>query len=193
MPVRRRHALAPALALALACGDDDAASSDATSDGAVAREWRTVLDHAAWRIAEAAEDPFADHRPPEDEIDCGVAGWLVESGALEVDTLRCNYLTLVQPVLEDLTPETPMRLEFRHFDLIAPAPATAHVAVQLGDAIIWEREIQIPGPAMVFSEDALTAGVMAPAGTPLYFHLHNHGQNTYTFASLEAELPVASP
>ncbi len=185
------------LALSGACGDDrgstSASATDTTGGDEGPREWRSVIDHQAWQSVEAAADPFADHRPPEDELECGLAGWLIESNTLEVDTNQCNYVTLTQPALVDMTPETPMRLEFRYFDLIAPAPATAHVALQVGDAIVWEREITIPGPAMVLNEDELTAQVEAPAGTPIYFHLHNHGQNTYTLDEVEAEVVVPAP
>ncbi len=190
------RALCLLVALCGACSDDaGSTSADAsdTADAGGAREWRPVIDHEAWQAVGAADDPFADHRPPEDELECGLAGWLIESGTLEVDTNQCNYVTLTQPALVDMTPDTPMRLELRYFDLIAPAPATAHVALQVGDAIVWERELTIPGPAMVLQEDELTAGVDAPAGTPVYFHLHNHGQNTYTLDEVEAEVVVTTP
>ena len=136
------------------------------------------------------DDPFAAHRPA--EVDCGLAGWTVEGGILEIDTNYCDYVTLQQSSLVAVEVGDVIDLELGHFDLTAPAPTQAHYAVQLGEVVIWERELSIPRPGTVYRE-TITASQAFPAGAPVYVHLHNHGQNTYTFASLEAELPVASP
>ena len=75
-----------------------------------------------------------------------------------------------------------------HFDLRAPEPATAHVAVLFGDEVQWELEIPIPSYAYVYTETFQATRALAP-GEPIRLHLHNHGQNTWIFSSLYAQLP----
>ena len=84
-------------------------------------------------------------------------------------------------------PGAELTVSFYHFDLLAPAPATAHVAVWAGEHLMFEREIAIPGKADVY-EVELVADFSAPAGTPVMLHLHNHGQNTWTFTSIQVEV-----
>lgn len=142
-----------------------------------------------WQPLAAEDDPFADHRPAEVMCVLGL-GWLYEATALEVNTGTCTYGAFGQPTLVDIVPGAALSLSVYHFDLLAPEPATAHAAVMIGDHVIFEREVAIPGKAEVFTID-LVAEFAAPAGTPVVFHLHNHGQNAWTFASLQAE--VESP
>lgn len=193
--------LAPATLLLLcACGDaGDASTSGAASTSAAATSSPTstgaggtlvdLVDPAAWLSVAAADDPFVDHRPP--AIDCPAhLGWLIEKNGIEIATASCNYAGLVQPSLRAVAKGDTLHAFLYHFDLLAVAPATAHLAVTLGDSVVFDRTIAIPGPAEVF-DVTLTAPADAPAGAPVVFHLHNHGQNTWTFASLQVE--VLSP
>lgn len=190
--------LAPATLLLCACGDagpagtagatattgDPTATTTATTGGGALLD---LVDPAAWLSVPAADDPFAAHRPP--AIDCPAnLGWLIEKDSIEIDTGACNYAGLVQPSLHAVARGDTLRAFLYHFDLLAAAPATAHLAVTLGGDVIFDREIAIPGPAAVF-DVALAAPADAPAGAPVVFHLHNHGQNTWTFARLQVEAP----
>lgn len=142
-----------------------------------------------WLPLAAEDDPFADHRPEAVECVLGL-GWLFEATALEVNTGICTYGAFGQETLVEVVPGAELSLSLYHFDLLAPAPATAHVAVMVGEHVIFEREVAIPGKAEVFTVD-LVADFALPAGSPVVFHLHNHGQNTWTFASLQVEVEKA--
>lgn len=190
----------PLLACALACGCGDAGSAgtsgttDTTGTGTTGAPELdgTMVDlvkPTLWQPQPAADDPLPAHRP--DTVDCQLGiGWLVEETGFEVNTGACNYASFVQPTLVPVVRGAQISLDFYHFDLVAPEPATAHIAVLVGDHVIFEREIAIPGKAGVYPVD-LVADFELPAGAPAVVHLHNHGQNTWTVASLQVE--VESP
>lgn len=129
-----------------------------------------------------ADDPFAERAPSMRE--CSLAGWLVEADGTEVDTGLCNFVSLQQPTLLDARRGDALRVVFFHFDLTSPEPAEGFAALALGDEVVWTYETRIPGPAGYFDEVVeLERG--APAGTPLTFHIDNHGQNTWKLGLLQ--------
>jgi hypothetical protein len=143
-----------------------------------------VLDNRdAWvEIADAASDPFADHRPA--TVGCIDATWIAEAGSLELSTDLCKYIGLEQPSLAALTAGDTIHLEVFHFDLTAPSPTQAHWAIAIGDEVLWSMSPPVPSAAGYFSEDIVIASDH-PQGTPVVVHLHNHGQNTYGVKRLQ--------
>jgi hypothetical protein len=185
---------APLLAalLACACGDagkaTDTAGGDSGSTGVVEIDGTMVelVEPTVWQPLAAANDPFADHRPA--TVDCAFGlGWVVEPTGVEINTATCNYGALVQPSLQPVVRGAQLSLQLYHFDLVAAEPATAHVAVLIGEHKVFEREVAIPGKADVYEVD-LVADFDAPAGTPVVLHLHNHGQNTWTLGDFLVEV-----
>jgi hypothetical protein len=180
--------LATALLLASPAGScmhdpEPAADLDRPDDvaGSVLVAGQPLLDHTNWRPFERALDPLQTHQPQ--TIDCDVAGWFVEFGELEVDTGHCNYLLLEHPALIAVPSGSQLELELRHFDLVAPEPASAHVALLFVDAVQWQMQIAVPGPASVLTLQFTTTRALE-VGEPIRLHLHNHGQNNWTFAYL---------
>ena len=150
-----------------------------------------LVDHSAWSVTPEADDPLASHRPAEIECEENL-GWLVEPfpiPALELDTDDCNYAALDHPILYAVAAGDPIFVELFYFDLTSPEPATAHLAVLLGDETLWEDSIEIPSEAAVV-ELELEAPADFAQGTPLRVHLHNHGQNTWHVLEVEAEVVV---
>lgn len=178
---------APGSSSGATAGESTAGESTAVDPTGGARV--LLADPTLWTPVEAADDPLAAHRPA--TVDCPAGtGWLVEAQGIEVNTQACTYAMFSQPALAAVEPGAHILGSLYYFDLTAEAPATAHVALQIGDALFWEREIAIPGPADAFVID-VPAELSAAAGTPVYFHLHNHGQNTWTLGKLEVEGPGA--
>ena len=143
-----------------------------------------TIDHAQWREVTAAEDPFED-RPL--EVDCSIVGFgteeLTGETTFSVDTRLCRYLTARQPLLTELRDGERLDLRFWHFELAAPEPTDAHLAVRIGEHVQWETTLSIPRPAGLVNESlAITEHV--PAGEAVYFHVHNHGINSYNFVEL---------
>lgn len=146
-----------------------------------------------------AADPFAPLRTAEhfcDPIchfpDASVPGEFVYS----IDTTRCNYLTISQPSEIAIRPGDEIFIRLFHFALSAGESATSYVAFQIGDAFTWDARLPIPcdGGLVGFRPNAdcpnnpipsqsdpaeFTADFDAPAGTPIYFHVQNHGENVY--------------
>ncbi len=142
-------------------------------------------DRSVWTaVSGDDDDPFVDRRP--DAIECGVAGWLIEpdGSGTEVDTGRCNYLTLRQPTRLELRRGDRLRVVFFHFDLTSATPAEGYAAVALGDEVVWSYTTPIPSPAGFF-EDEVEVERRLEIGTPLYFHVDNHGQNTWVLGGVE--------
>lgn len=165
----------------------DSASASASADGTEetgASGLESLIDHQAWTQLDAAGDPLADHRPS--IVECGLGGWYLEDETLEIDTNLCNYLALAQPSLAAITEGRTLRIEFYYFNLVAPEPALAHVAVLVDGQLLWEDEIEIPGDAQVV-ELEIDSPLSAPIGAELVFHLHNHGQNTWVLQGISAE------
>jgi len=189
------------LALVLACGGEatpmgDTGTTASTSTGFVTipstgvvdpteGEFAALVDPMAWTMVPAPQDPLADHRPA--DVQCPIGGWLFEPQGFEVNTLLCNYAMFSAPSQTAVVAGSRVVATLYHFDLIAAEPASAHVALLLGDQLLWETEVAIPGKANAFNIDVVVDATW-PAGTPVYFHLHNHGQNTWTLGAIEAEV-----
>ncbi|MET0286522.1 MAG: hypothetical protein ABW352_18715 [Polyangiales bacterium] len=143
----------------------------------------SLVDMENWRRYDAAVDPLKSHQPA--EIECPDSATYLEYGAYEVDTTRCNYALSYTPAMLAVPAGTPLRVSLLHYDLIAPQPAEAHIAVLFGDSLQWEQTIPIP--ARGNGVDATFVSTVPLAfQDPIRLHLHNHGGNTYLLVSLEA-------
>jgi hypothetical protein len=133
-----------------------------------------------------AQDPFSPLQRPgvfcdplahRSELIVGVPSFTVE-------TAGCNYLTIVQPTLAAIQVGDPIYVRIWHFMLTAPAPAVAYLALRVGDDPLWSAEIPIPSNTGLVIETT-TATHAAPAGTPIYFHVQNHGENSYNLIDVK--------
>jgi hypothetical protein len=144
-----------------------------------------LIDPELWEEASAAVDPFAD-RPA--AVGCDADGWGPDEETIfEIDTDLCAYGTFTQPTLRRVGPGATVELLVWHLDLYAGDPAEAHVVVQIGDVVLLEERPAIPGPeeawdlSIPWPEDADPAA----AGTPAWFHVHNHGENAWRIGAIE--------
>jgi hypothetical protein len=199
VPLLRHTAFAQAfhvLAVVAACGDSaaerppDAGPRDAAAADAAALIEAPLLDPEAFVYADLAGDPLASHQPA--EIRCGLTGFYPERGELELDTGGCNYLYLEQPAPRAVPAGSALQLVLRHYDLAAPEPAQAHVAILFGDSVEWETTIDLPAPANAY-EVTWRSSEALELLSPIRVHLHNHGQNTWIVSSLSALLPPGPP
>jgi hypothetical protein len=167
----------------------DAGAQDAADDVADRESlpFIPVIDQSEWRNYAPELDPLPSHQP--EQLRCSIAGWFVERGSLEVSTVDCNYLLVEHPAQVAVPEGSMVQLELVHFDLLAPEPATAHVALFFADVLQWELEIPIPGLAYVYKESFRATRALAK-GDPIRLHLHNHGQNTWLLESLYAQVPA---
>lgn len=166
--------------LASACAGDGL-----KDESTVPSEKVFVLPLADLSEIEPSDDPLAPHRPG--DVDCSsLTGWYVEDDHLEVSTASCNYLALTEPSAADADAGEILRGQLSHFDLTAPEPARAHIALTLGVDLLWETSIEIPMEANVID---LQIPLPRPIETGELFgiHLHNHGQNTWNLSRMYVE------
>jgi len=165
----------------------DAGSSMVLVDAAAAR-FLPLIDNQSWRRYDAAADPLPSHQPAEPS--CAASATFVEFGSFEIDTTRCNYVLSEHPAQLAIAAGTQVKMELLHYDLIAPEPAQAHVALLFGDALQWETNIPIPRAGDVLKASFLATKAVA-LGEPIRLHLHNHGGNAYLIIAVQAA--VAGP
>ncbi len=135
------------------------------------------------RITTPADDPFED-RPA--AIDCIPQTVTVEGPALEIDTAACDYVTVVQPTVVEVQACDVLRATLAHSPLFFDEPAEAHVALYVGARALFDRRIDIPADAEVYTIEVEAAAVI-DAGTPVFFHVHNHGSNNWFVTDVRLE------
>ena len=171
-----RNALSPLLVLGVGC------SSSEKDSVAQVQEWVQLVSAEAWtEVVDPGSDPFED-RP--EVVDCSSQGYGIEGTYFEVETDDCAYGTFQQALLHGVEAGEELRLVFWHLDLWATEPAQAHVAVALEDAILYELVLEIPGKSAVHAE-TFPAPRTLVAGETVFFHLHNHGYNSWSLGGLE--------
>ncbi len=175
-----------------AAGCDDEPTQRCRAIGAEARE--ALVDHDLWRLAEASEDPWAEHRPS--DISCDPTGRQAEDFAgtysFGIDTALCGYTTLVQETATDVCPGEGVFVWLWRFALTGPDGSSAHIAAQVGDELLFEDTIPIPATSALKAE-TYTAKRFHPAGTPITFHIRNHGNNSYQLLDIARCQGVCQP
>jgi len=145
-------------------------------------EWVSLVRAEDWTNLPAQDDPLPSHRP--DPVICEAAPWHAEGQGIEVETEGCNYVSITQPLQHDLAAGDLIRLTAWWERLAADPPATGHLAVLIGDQVLWEESVAIPGEADLRDLE-FECPMDAKAGTPVVFHLHNHGYNTWRLQTLQ--------
>lgn len=158
--------------------------ADAGDDGTTTM----VIDPQGWEIVEGQEDPFAGERPDDATCDPSAVSQEMFGGepALEVWTGLCDWVSVAQPLQVSLPAGAAVTLRLWHFELTAPAPGAARLAVAIDGEPVWEQTIAIPAESGLVRE-TWTLPRAAAAGAPIVFHLDNHGANTYALLEISGE------
>jgi hypothetical protein len=173
------------VAFAVGCGD-----SSSSSDVVDRPEGRfTLIDNEVWETTDSDTDPYTD-RPTQSDCPAGSHGIEELNGEVTyaVTTDFCDYLTLTQETSAEVLARDTLHYRVFHFGLTGPDSARAHVALRLGDQPLLDEWMDIPADSALHAGD-VEAGRDFPAGTPVYFHVHNHGSNEYSIIELSAEAP----
>lgn len=151
-----------------------------------ARDPEPLVDLEAFTVvSHTSDDPFRDTRAPDPSCDLDTTGYELFGGepSFGVDTARCGYVTVAAPALTHIDVGDPIHLRLWHFDLVAPEPATATVAIAVGGRTLFERNLAIPGPSGL-DAPFFDAPFDAVAGDRVHFHVRNHGSNSYALLEL---------
>ena len=192
--MRTRTVLAAcAWLLASSCDENSSTAPQASSTGAAAQTSSDasgvpldlegdapLIDLGAFGMTSASDDPFED-RPS--DIACEF-GFGLEDGFFEFESDLCRYGAFSQPALAPIRVGDTVDFLLLHENLVSSEPGSqAHVAIAFGEDIVYEARIDIPAEAN-FLDEQWVSTLDVPAGTPVHFHLHNHGINTYRLAEL---------
>lgn len=139
-----------------------------------------LLDPEA--LAPAQHDPLASHQP--DEVACPEAAWGPEGGAFEVQTGVCSYAAFDQPLPVELRAGDLLAVTVWHDFLDAPEPSEGHVAVVIGDQVVWDAQVHIPALSASL-EGLVELADDPPPDARLGVHLHNHGYNSWRFVGID--------
>jgi hypothetical protein len=189
--------LAPLLCglwLSVACDqarsdETDAAPADEEDAGAIDAaeplpEPGALVNNALWQVLNPLEDPFMDTPMPLCPMlssgDESLGGELVYA----IRTERCPSLTVRQDSRREVLAGDTISIRAYHFPLTAPEPATAVMVLQLGEREIFRRALPIPSDAEELTDSWLADQGFA-RGTPMMFHVENHGANEYALVSVE--------
>lgn len=91
----------------------------------------------------------------------------------------CNWITLTQPSQRPIVAGDEIEIRMRHSALTAPVPnGSARMMFAIGDEVVMEYEVLIPSDFQ-FPSEVWVATKSYPEGTPVYYHVDNHGRNEY--------------
>jgi hypothetical protein len=138
----------------------------------------------SWSPADPSSDPFGAYAA--DRIRCSSAAIRPEGTWIEVNTTTCNYSTLVTGFTLAARAGSQIRGELAWATLAAIDPAVATLAFALGEEVLWTHEVPIPGEANLVTVEFELPGPV-PAGSSLFFHIRNHGYNSWQLSPLALE------
>ena len=156
----------------------------------------SLIDNTLWEVVPEADDPFY----PEDDSDVvpctpSVYGSEVQGDDVwfSVKTVDCNYLTVWQPLLVDVPADAQLRVRLWHFKFTQTEGTYTH-AIAVGDPpdTYWEAELPLPiTESGLLPYDLVPISRSLSAGEPVYWHLNNHGLNSWHLIEFSAN-PGAS-
>lgn len=134
-----------------------------------------------WVRVTGERDPFAGEGGTDDGCPVVDAKPYDFGGEIsfDIDTDGCSRVTVEQRSAVPIGTNDVIALRAWHEMLTAVEPATAVLALAIGGEEMWRWQIEIPkeqgGPVL----GERPAPRDWPAGTPIAWHIHNHGKNSY--------------
>jgi len=149
-----------------------------TTDAGPPPEPRVFVDNSQWTLVYPGPDqgPFTS----EGAYFCTPNGRIYEEPVFEVNTDVCNDTSYTQLTTDALNAGELVHFTLWHLALAAPEPAEGHIEIAIGDSVVWTFSVDIPSDEAVY-HPFFEVPADAPAGTPVYLHVQNHGANSYKF------------
>lgn len=146
-----------------------------------------LVRHPSWELVPESDDIFLPLRPDDWFCDPSAFRFEILSGqpSVEIKSELCNYLTIRQPIREPVRQGDELYISLWHFQLTIPSGALVYMAVSANGCVLWEEQRRIPTTAALL-EARFPAPFPMADGTPVYFHVQNHGANTYHLLEISA-------
>lgn len=155
----------------------------------------SLIDHEEWQQVPMEDDPFTSSADGEiypcDERDItveeltGITTWSVITGA-------CNWATVSQPLPRDLAAGDELFVELFWFSQRDFPGAIANIALSVGADVVLTHQVEVPADAELL-ETTVEVPTDAAAGTPLTFHVGNHGTNSWNLMDVSLVNDVERP
>jgi len=139
-----------------------------------------------WSATESDRDPFLEFWSDQTrctESDHG-SETLAGVEAYSLDTGTCNWLTIEQSSLSTVRVGDRVHAKVWHFALSAPEPSFARIGLATAEGILVQVLEPIPQPGGLIELDFLAQKSIAE-GTPIYFHISNHGANSWHLLEIQ--------
>ena len=105
----------------------------------------------------------------------------------DIDTSFCGYLTVNQTLLAEVPIGDLFRVKIVQYALTeSEGPYLLAMAVGEPAVTLWEMTIEVPSDFQVVDVTWPAARTYL-VDEPVYFHLSNHGENTWSFVNLTRE------
>lgn len=171
-----------------------------------------LVDHMLWTVVPAEDDPFVDGDPADffRSADGGTAaddagyrptrcpdsayGYIPLGGehSFDVDTGECSWGTAAQPLLGTITNGQMLRVRIWHFSQATFDAAVADVVIRVGDEDIFVEAVPIPASTGILGGE-FPSPISASAGEAVYWHVGNHGDNSWNIVELSTLIDAPCP
>ena len=184
-----------ALALgAVACETSTPGTEDATTTTDVQPQDSgpitvNLIDNTLWTLVPPDEDPWFAGRDQTakscEEPDVSVEE-LPDGKWFDVITKNCNYMTATQPLAADIPAGATLHVRIWHF-AITLTDGTYTIAFQVGTGgpALWTTTKVVPAESGLIHDTWVTTESYKK-GDLLYYHLGNHGDNSWGLIELSA-------
>lgn len=158
-------------------------------DSTVPEESIALTDNEEWTKTLSAQDPWWGEDSAEElcePMDYGPETTPI--GMLfDIDTSFCGYLTVDQVLLDEVPVGEIFRVKLVQYALTkSEGPYVLAIAIGEPAVTVWEMTIEVPAEFLVVDMTWPAARTYL-ADEPVYFHLSNHGENTWSFVNLTRE------
>ena len=148
-----------------------------------------LVDNRYWLQVAGLDDPWDGTKLPEAET-CTELELDVEELAddiwFDITTKVCGYATVHQTLQHDIPKGALLTVRIWHFKM-SGWEGTFHLAYQIGfdQSPEWEMKKEVPSESGLIYEQ-WPASRDYKAGDDVYFHLSNHGENTWSLIEFSA-------
>lgn len=158
-----------ALAFAVGCGPSEVPQCPTT-----------LVDHYRWAIVPETGEVGRKGPCTRNDVTSEFFG---AEPSVSVVTTNCSAATLEQPIRLPVSAGANLHVRLYHYALTSTVVGVGHLELALGDTSLWTDEIDLPSEGELIETDAVVP-TAAAEGTPIRWHVDNHGDNSWNLIEL---------